>query len=52
MTRRQPNRAIAKFTAMRAMHERIKNMTDEQVKLFARTLIFQREAEGEGKDEG
>ena len=37
--------------SMRAMHEHTKNMTDDQVKLFAHSLMVQREAEGAGKDE-
>jgi len=35
--------------SVRAMHEHTKNMTNEQVELFARTLMSQREAEGAGK---
>ena len=44
----------SKAHSMRAMHEHTKNMTDDhvQVKLSIRTLISQREAEGEGKVEG
>jgi hypothetical protein len=37
--------------SMRAMHEHTKHMTNEQVQLFAHTLMSQREAESAGKGE-
>jgi len=37
--------------SMRAMHEHTKSMTNEQVKLFACTLMSQREAKSAGKGE-
>ena len=38
--------------SMRAMHEHTKHMTNEQVQLFARTLMSQREPQAESAGKG